>query len=148
MVSPYMMWAIVGAGFAVVLSFVEHVTFFGRSALTLAVGVLALANWLYFFVSGVIANRTPGRSAAGIERLATTGVYAKVRHPIYSADIILAWGVFVNVPTLRALLCVVWMTMVLLAWMRLEEAALVERFGEEYEAYRRRTPMVIPRLFR
>jgi protein-S-isoprenylcysteine O-methyltransferase Ste14 len=81
--------------------------------------------------------------------LAATGPYAWCRHPIYAA-----W-IFLIVPGL-CLLAGSWlllttpMAMYAAArgFVRREEADLSERFGETYEAYRRRTGAFLPRPFR
>lgn len=80
-------------------------------------------------------------------RLATTGLYALVRHPQYAG---LFLGLFgegvVHWPTLFsvALFPVIVLAYVLLA--RREERQMLERYGEEYLAYRRRVPMFVPRV--
>jgi methanethiol S-methyltransferase len=70
--------------------------------------------------------------------LTTSGLYALVRHPLYSA-----WALFVfATPTMtgtRATFAVVSTAYLMLAipW---EERALLNTFGTEYEAYQRRVP--------
>jgi protein-S-isoprenylcysteine O-methyltransferase Ste14 len=141
------MWAIVIAGIAVLLRYLPDVAIFRRNVFTSLLLIPAALNWLYFFTSAFAVHRSAARSAAAIEHLVTTGAYAKVRHPIYSADILLAWGVFLFIPTLKVLASVAWLTMVLVIWMKLEEKALTEIFGDEYTRYKSRTPMIIPRYF-
>lgn len=147
LVTPFLMWAIVALGIAAILGFVPHIALFRRSVVNIIMAAAAFAHWAYFFASALIGNHSAARSAAGVRRLVTDGIYARVRHPIYSADIVLAWGVFLLFPTLRALLCVLWMCMILIIWMKVEERALLERFGDEYVEYMRRTPMIIPKYF-
>ncbi len=78
--------------------------------------------------------------------LLSEGLYARIRHPRYVAVMLgtVSWALFTN---FLAMYLVVPVTALgLLAIARLEERELVDRFGEEYEAYRRRVPMFIPRL--
>jgi len=74
------------------------------------------------------------------------GIYASVRHPRYVAVIvgIAAFALFVNylgiyVFTVLAVPAL-WLVVIL------EERELAERFGREYEQYRREVPMFIPRF--
>ena len=148
LVSPLLMWVIVAAGVALAMLHLPDRAVFPRNPYTGALLVPAVLNWLYFIVGGAKANRRAPRSAAAIQGVVTTGVYTKVRHPIYSADIFLALGVFLFLPTLKIAVSAAWLTIVLLCWMKLEEAALLHRFGEDYILYKARTPMLFPALFR
>lgn len=80
-------------------------------------------------------------------RLATTGLYALVRHPQYTG---LFLGLFgegvVHWPTLFSvgLFPVIVLVYGLLA--RREEKIVIAQFGDEYRAYQRRVPAFIPRL--
>jgi len=146
--SPLLMWALVIVGVALAWRLVPARMFFTPNVLAYVVLALAAINWLYFFVGAAAKNRFAIRSAAGVGRLATTGVYAKIRHPIYFADIILAWGIFFAWPTLKVLCSAAWLTTILVCWMKLEELALVERFDDQYRRYRSKTPMFLPRFRR
>ncbi|ALP52289.1 isoprenylcysteine carboxyl methyltransferase [Candidatus Tenderia electrophaga] len=79
-------------------------------------------------------------------RLATTGLYGLVRHPQYTGLFVGLFGEgVVHWPTLFSvgLFPVIVLVYGLLA--RSEEKRMVERFGDEYRAYRRRVPMFFPR---
>ncbi len=79
-------------------------------------------------------------------RLATDGLYGLVRHPQYTGLFIGLFGEgVVHWPTLfsAGLFPVIVLVYVLLA--RSEEKKVLQQFGEEYRAYRRRVPMFIPR---
>jgi methanethiol S-methyltransferase len=148
LVSPVLMWLIVAVGVALAFHFVPGRALFHRTGLSVAVFALTVVNWLYFFGSVLAIHRQAARSAAAITHLVTTGVYAKVRHPIYSADILLAWGIFLMFPKLQFLVSAIWLTIILTIWMKLEESALIAKFGAEYEHYMSATPRFIPRYFR
>jgi protein-S-isoprenylcysteine O-methyltransferase Ste14 len=80
-------------------------------------------------------------------RLAMDGLYGLVRHPQYTGLFIGLFGEgVVHWPTLFsvAVFPLIVLAYVLLA--RREEGQMLGRFGELYGAYRRRTPMVVPRL--
>jgi methanethiol S-methyltransferase len=75
----------------------------------------------------------------------TPSLYKLVRHPLYIGWLIIFWAA----PTMTiAHFVFAWTTTVyILIAIRWEEHDLVEAFGDEYVEYRRRTPMLIPRLW-
>lgn len=102
--------------------------------------------WAYFFFSALYIHRQAVKSAARIDKIVKNGVYSIVRHPIYSSDIILGIGIFFFRPTLIIAINILWMSLFLIFWMRKEENALIERFGKEYEEYKKKVPMIIPKI--
>lgn len=86
----------------------------------------------------------------GIEKtthLVTTGAYRYIRHPLYTALLLFAFGAFLKHPTLPAglLLSVVIIAIYLTA--RQEEKENLENFGVAYAEYMQHTKMFIPWLF-
>ncbi|MEK7465727.1 MAG: isoprenylcysteine carboxylmethyltransferase family protein [Patescibacteria group bacterium] len=78
--------------------------------------------------------------------LATTGPYARIRHPQYVAFILIMFGFLFQWPTLITLLMfpvLVWMYVRL---ARREEKESRATFGAQWDMYKARTPMCIPRL--
>lgn len=78
--------------------------------------------------------------------LATTGPYARVRHPQYVAFVLILVGFLLQWPTLLTLAM---FPVLLLMYGRLaltEEHEMQERFGPLYVAYARNTPRFIPKL--
>ncbi len=142
------MWAIVAAGVWACWQWLPHDWLWPRTVWTGWLIVPAALNWIYFLGGGLWANRAPARSAGAVEQVVTRGVYAKVRHPIYSADIFLAWGVACFWPAVWLVVGTVWGAVVLAGWMKLEESVLVRRFGDAYRDYQHRVPMIVPRYFR
>ena len=79
-------------------------------------------------------------------RLATWGLYGVVRHPQYLGIFLALLGQLIHWPTI---VTVALFPVIVWAYIRLarkEESRLVERFGNEYRAYRSRVPGFIPRL--
>ena len=79
-------------------------------------------------------------------RLATTGVYARIRHPQYDAFILIMFGFLLQWPTLLTLLMfpvLVWMYVRL---ARSEERDALAEFGDEYSRYAQKTPAFLPRM--
>jgi protein-S-isoprenylcysteine O-methyltransferase Ste14 len=79
-------------------------------------------------------------------RLATTGPYARIRHPQYVAFVMILLGFLLQWPTLLTL---VMFPILVAMYGRLavtEEREMRERFGAEFDAYAARTPRFFPAL--
>ncbi len=79
-------------------------------------------------------------------RLATTGPYARVRHPQYAGFILILFGFLLQWPTL---LTAFMFPVLLYMYYRLalrEERDSREAFGSAWEEYARRTPRFFPRV--
>jgi protein-S-isoprenylcysteine O-methyltransferase Ste14 len=77
--------------------------------------------------------------------LATTGPYARIRHPQYLAFVLILLGFLLQWPTLLTLAM---FPVLLYMYGRLavsEEAEMRAQFGAEWEQYARRTPRFLPR---
>jgi protein-S-isoprenylcysteine O-methyltransferase Ste14 len=119
-------------------------------------------SWLVGFVFFVLAilgyRRSKGFGRARLfglaelaperheQRLITSGMHARVRHPIYLAHLCMltAWTLGSGTVAMFAL----WLTGVVTGaiMIHMEDAELEERFGNEYREYRQRVPAVIPRF--
>lgn len=78
--------------------------------------------------------------------LATTGAYARIRHPQYVAFVLILLGFLLQWPTLLTLLM---FPILLVMYGRLavtEEAQMRKQFGAEFDAYAARTPRFLPSL--
>jgi protein-S-isoprenylcysteine O-methyltransferase Ste14 len=81
-----------------------------------------------------------------VTRLVDWGLYRWVRHPLYTAGLIFIW--LVPVMTLNLMALNLGLTLYLIVGALVEERKLLAEFGAAYAAYRRRTPMFLPRLRR
>jgi protein-S-isoprenylcysteine O-methyltransferase Ste14 len=80
--------------------------------------------------------------------LVTTGVYALVRHPMYSGFWLMALAQVLLLPNwVAGPAGLVGFGILFFGRLRREEAMMIEAFGEEYRAYMRRTARVVPWLF-
>jgi protein-S-isoprenylcysteine O-methyltransferase Ste14 len=79
------------------------------------------------------------KGVENIDRLVTTGLFSKIRHPMYAGFIlwILGWAIYHG----ALLSLVVGFVGIgnILYWRRLEEAELELRHGEDYRSYRKET---------
>jgi protein-S-isoprenylcysteine O-methyltransferase Ste14 len=76
--------------------------------------------------------------------LISSGPYAIVRHPIYTGLIVAFIGSGLARGEWRGVLAVIIAWAALWRKLRLEERWMTERFGEQYAAYCRRTPALVP----
>lgn len=76
--------------------------------------------------------------------LATTGPYARVRHPQYVAFVLIMLGFLVQWPTLLTVLMFPLLVVVYLRLARLEEREAMTTFGADYAHYAARTPRFLP----
>ncbi|MBX4906809.1 MULTISPECIES: isoprenylcysteine carboxylmethyltransferase family protein [Rhizobium] len=79
-------------------------------------------------------------------RLATTGPYARVRHPQYDAFVVIMIGFLLQWPTLVTLAMFPVLVWVYVRLARREEEASRAEFGAAWDAYARTVPPFIPRL--
>jgi len=80
------------------------------------------------------------------QRLVTSGIRARVRHPVYLGHLLelIGWSFGTG---LVVIYCLTGFAIVTGAIMiRMEDAELERRFGEPYQQYRKSTPAVVPRL--
>lgn len=83
------------------------------------------------------------------QRLITTGPFRYCRNPMTLGTILAYLGLSIAAATIVGILIVVALATLLLLYIkRMEEKELAERFGEEYLAYKRDVPFIIPKLKR
>ena len=73
-------------------------------------------------------------------RLITEGPFAISRNPMMLGVVVAQLGLFLALPSLFTLACLVAGIWAVTAQVGVEEGLLLKRFGAEYEAYRRQTP--------
>lgn len=79
-------------------------------------------------------------------RLATTGLYARVRHPQYAGFVLILFGFLLQWPTLLTLLMFPALVCMYYRLALREEAESREVFGAAWDEYAGRTPRFFPRF--
>jgi protein-S-isoprenylcysteine O-methyltransferase Ste14 len=116
-------------------------------------------RWLgvFFYLAGGALRIWPifvlGRRFSGLvaiqpgHELVTDGIYRVIRHPSYLGMIILMLGWALAFRSGLGVILAALIVPPLLARIRSEETLLRLQFGDEYEAYRRRTSRLIPGIY-
>ncbi len=76
--------------------------------------------------------------------MVTKGFYQYIRHPQYTAGIILIW--LNPYMTWNRLAIVIGLTVYILVGVQIEEQKVLDEFGAAFAEYRLRTPMLVPGL--
>ncbi len=101
--------------------------------------VLIAAGFAMWFTARLQIREffTPRAEARG---LVTTGIYSKIRNPIYVSNLFLFLGVMLYLSMPLWTLVFLLMTMILQIWRAKNEARVLEaKFGDAYRAYRSKT---------
>ena len=78
--------------------------------------------------------------------LKTDGLSEFVRHPLYTGTLLFFWGTFGFFATETFLTTALFITIYVRIGIYFEEKKLVRVFGKDYGEYRKKVPMLIPRL--
>jgi protein-S-isoprenylcysteine O-methyltransferase Ste14 len=103
---------------------------------------LGLAIALIGFAGVIISRYTLGRSFSirpKATALVTTGIYSRIRNPIYVSGMFVITGVILIVWQLKWLIILLALIPVQIIRARREAAVLEATFGDEYREYRKRT---------
>jgi len=117
-----------------------------------AAGLFAAGTFIYsrsgaHFSWAQLGGLPEVRAGHGDDRLITTGIRGRVRHPVYLAHLceMLAWSSATGLVVCWILTGFAIATGAVM--IRMEDAELERRFGAEYAAYRRRVPAILPRFY-
>lgn len=80
-------------------------------------------------------------------QLVTTGMFSRIRHPMYSSLLALIWGVYFQDPNLVGTLVAAFGCISLWLTARADEVECLAYFGQPYADYMQRTRRFIPYIF-
>ena len=89
-------------------------------------------------------NWSPTIDKTEEQNLVTSDVYSVVRHPLYLSGLLVLIGTNIYFASTWAWAGTALVLIAMLIRVPVEERRLVERFGEEYRAYRKRTKAILP----
>jgi protein-S-isoprenylcysteine O-methyltransferase Ste14 len=113
----------------------------GGAAIGLACLALSIECWLRMGRNWRMAVTPDQRT-----ELVTTGLYGRVRHPIYALSIVLMLCTLVVAPTAPVAVMAVIHIALMMAKARNEERFLAQLHGEPYLRYLERTGRFVPRV--
>ncbi len=114
--------------------------FLGQILMILCVGLMAWG------VASISLSRARGGEIGDDEAsLVTTGAYAYCRHPVTLGFVFGVPGFALVFDFVPLLVNAVLFIPIMIAFLFYEEKELLRRFGEEYEAYRRLVPLLVPK---
>lgn len=110
-------------------------------AVVMIIGGTAIASAASRVLSvSTVADMRTDRQAA----LVTSGIYARVRHPLYLATILLFLGIVPLYPFPQIAVFSLSFCVYILIGARLEERKLIVRYGQEYLDYRKKAGFILP----
>jgi len=81
------------------------------------------------------------------EKLIKHGLYKRVRHPIYFAALLYTAGVPLIFSSMYGFLPMLGFMPLFLYRIRIEEKMLIEKFGDEYREYMKKTKKLVPFVY-
>lgn len=129
----WMAWAKIGLP--------EWVRWFG-----VGIGILCILG-IYWLFSSIGSGITPTSATRKEHRLVTSGPYRWVRHPLYTvgSSMFVAFGMMADNWFIALLGVLAFIGMAVRTPK--EETNLIEKFGDEYREYMKRTGRFLPKLF-
>ena len=114
--------------------------------LGVGIGVLC-AFGIYWLFSSIGSGITPTSATRKEHKLVTRGIYRWIRHPLYTigSSFIVSFGMMADNWFITAFGILAFILMA--SRTPKEEANLIEKFGDEYREYMKRTGRYLPRLF-
>lgn len=145
-------WIMMWIGLGALTGPWRHVAFYSTPWAWLPAGVLFATGISLYLRSGShfswaqLSGLPEVRSDHGDHGLVTTGIRARVRHPVYLAHLceMLAWSIGTGLLVCWLLTAFAIATGAVM--IRMEDAELEKRFGKDYRNYRAQVPAVLPRL--
>jgi len=105
---------------------------------------LIAGSWLA--IKGVKETTLKVAETHRTETIVTTGVYSVVRHPQYLGGLLAHAGISFLLSAGYSLLLTPLTVVLIYLISKKEEEELIKEFGKEYEDYKKKVPMLIPRL--
>lgn len=142
------MWLVLG----LITSRWRHVTLYQNLVTWIpAILLFATGMWLYLqsgrqFTSAQLRGLPEVVSGSERQVLVTTGIRARLRHPVYVAHLCEMLGWSVGTGLVVSFLLTAFAILTGAVMIRMEDAELEQRFGEQFREYRSRVPAIFPRV--
>lgn len=94
-----------------------------------------------------LVHQQADQQSEKIEKLLTTGIFSRVRHPMYASLILIVLGIAIASGVTLALVPAVIIAVLNLLTALKEEESLIRKFGDEYREYMKKVPYrFIPKI--
>jgi len=130
------------------LSVLLPVVDFSIPLLHLIICIPFLIPGAWLAIDGVKETTLKAAETHRTEKIVTTRVYSIVRHPQYLGGLLAHVGISFLLSAWYSLLSTALMVVLIYLVSRKEEEELIREFGKEYEDYKKKVPMLIPKLRR
>ncbi len=128
------------------LSVLIPVVNFSIPLLHLIICALFLIPGAWLAINGVKEVTLKVAETHRTDKIVTTGVYSIVRHPQHLGALLAHVGISFLFSAWYSLLFTPLMVVLIYLISRKEEEELIREFGKEYEDYKKKVPMLLPRL--
>ena len=91
-------------------------------------------------------NWSPLAGTSAEQILIKSGIYAHIRHPIYTSGILISLGLALVTSSLGGLALFILAVIAFVVRINAEEKALLAKFGVEYQEYAKKTGALLPKL--
>lgn len=108
-------------------------------------GLFGLGIWIWAQIA-LGREWSPQLQLREKHRLITTGPYARMRHPLYSGMIVWAGGLALLTANWLFVGIAVLMCVAFVLRMPKEEQMMIDKFGDEYREYMKRTGSIFPKI--
>lgn len=114
--------------------------------LGVAVGIVGVFG-IYWLFSSIGSGISPTSGTRKEHKLVTNGIYKYIRHPLYTfgSSLFISFGMMADNWFIALLGILAFIGMAIRTPK--EEANLIEKFGDEYREYMKRTGRFLPKLF-
>ena len=111
-------------------------------------GIVIFVAAMSFHMKGHAVHEQADQDAGKIEKLVTNGMFAHIRHPMYSSLILMVAGLTIASGVVIMILPALIVSLLTVLTALKEEEFLVKKFGDEYREYMERVPYrFIPKIF-
>jgi protein-S-isoprenylcysteine O-methyltransferase Ste14 len=117
----------------------------GLLILRAAIGTPIVLLSFYFESKSCSVLGKPQSHPQEIRKLVTSGIYSKMRHPVYLGRMLMNLGFLIIFPIVPMLIVAIVFVIVWYLMALHEEMFLMKKFGRNYKKYREKVPMFIPK---
>jgi protein-S-isoprenylcysteine O-methyltransferase Ste14 len=117
----------------------------GLLILRAAIGTPIVLLSFYFESKSCSVLGKPQSHPQEIRKLVTSGIYSKMRHPVYLGRMLMNLGFLIIFPIVPMLIVAIVFVIVWYLMALHEEMLLMKKFGRNYKKYREKVPMFIPK---